>query len=406
MASIKDVPVFGMLDGLKVWSTGSVVASPYTSSVWAENGATVIHAEQTGGKDVCRGIPFAWEQEHRNELLVAVNTPTPEGKEIFLKMCEWADIWIESAKGGTYEKWGLTDEVVWEVNPKLVILHVSGYGQKGDPAYVSRASYDAAGQAFGGYIFANGFPEPMPPMKAVPYTCDYMTALNGAWMALAAYIKAQRTGKGESIDLAQFEIMTKLMLHYPATTLNTGKVIGRAGNDDPVFAGYSIYKCGDGNYIFVGAVGASPMGKAIKLLGMENDPDYTPGMPLINKNIQPEFAARFDGKLKEFCESMPAADVDHKLAEAKVPCAQIMNFEQAKDNPHYIARKTFAEWDDPTHGLMKGVCAMPNEVQCKNNPAQIWRGAPLYGADTRDVLRDFGYDEAAIDALYEKGIVK
>lgn len=185
MASTKDIPQFGQLSGLKVLSTGTVVAQPYAAMLMAEAGATVIHVESTLAPDTCRAIKYAWNQEHRNELAMALNIPSPEGREIFLKLIRWADIWMESSNGGTYQKWGLTDEYLWEHNPKLVIVHVSGFGQEGDPQYVSRASYDAIGQAFGGYMFINGMPEPNPPMRAVPYTCDYVTALNACWAALA-----------------------------------------------------------------------------------------------------------------------------------------------------------------------------------------------------------------------------
>jgi crotonobetainyl-CoA:carnitine CoA-transferase CaiB-like acyl-CoA transferase len=404
MASIKDVPAFGMLEGLKVLSTGSVIAGPWAAGAFAENGATVIHAESTAGKDTLRGIKYCWEQEHRNELVIALNTPSDEGKEIFLKMCEWADIWIESSKGGTYEKWGLSDEVIWERNPKLVCVHVSGYGETGDPGFVNRASYDAAGQCMGGYAFVNGFPDPMPPMKAVPYTCDYTTTLNVAWMSLAAYICAQRTGKGESIDLAQFEVMTKLMAHYPATAAMDGVALGRSGNDDPTFAGYSLYPCGDGNYVFVGAVGKNPLKKLVYKIGLQDHEEYFDDMQMATRALYPKFAVDLDEAIKAYCADKTSLEVDAIFAEEGVPSAPVMTLVQALDHPHYIARGVWAEWDDPTYGTMKGVNAYP--VNAKNNPAQIWRGAPLYGADTRDVLADFGYSEADIDGLFERGIVK
>ncbi|HEX9013359.1 MAG TPA: CoA transferase, partial [Anaerolineaceae bacterium] len=195
MANTSDVPKFGMLSGLKVFSTGTVVAAPYAASLFAENGATVIHAESTASPDTCRSIKYAWNQEHRNELGMALDIPSPEGKEIFLKLCQWADIWIESSRGGTYARWGLADEVIWERNPRLVIVHVSGFGQEGDPDYTCRESSDPIDQAFGGYMSINGMPAPEPPLRAVPYASDYVTALNAAWAGLAAYTRAQITGQ-------------------------------------------------------------------------------------------------------------------------------------------------------------------------------------------------------------------
>lgn len=401
MAKTSDVPKFGPLAGLKVFSTGSVVASPFSAMLFAESGATVIHAESASAPDTCRAIQYAWNQEHRNELGMAINIPTPEGKDIFFKMIKWADIWFESSKGGTYAKWGLTDEVIHEANPKLVIVHVSGFGQEGDPAYVNRASYDAIGQAFGGYMYINGFPEPNPPMRANPYTCDYITALNGAWAALAAYQRAKETGKGEVIDIAQFEVMMKIQLHYPMTYFQEGKVLARNGNADPKFAGYSAYKCEDGNYVFIGLVGGGPMKKGKKLLGLEGDPDFPDGMQLALQGTPS--GIKLNDAIQGFCDKYPAAEVDRIFMESGVPCSIILNVEMAEKNSHYIAREVFTEWEDPQYGKVKGVNILP---KFQKAPGQIWRGAPLYGQDNSDVLKEFGYSQEEVDALYEKGVLR
>jgi len=401
MAKTTDVPKFGMLSGIKVFSTGTVVAAPFAAMLMAENGATVIHAESTVAPDTCRSIKYAWNQEHRNELALAINIPTPEGKEIFFKMIKWADIWIESSKGGTFTKWGLSDEVLWKENPKLVIVHISGFGQEGDPAYVNRASYDAIGQAFGGYMFINGMPEPNPPQRAVPYTCDYVTALNAAWSALAAYIKVKETGKGESLDFAQFEMMTKIQLHYPMTYFMDKKVLMRQGNADPSFAGYTAYKCKDGNYVFIGLVGGGPMKRALPLLGLVGDPDFPAGIQLALKTTPA--GKKLDQAVQAYCDKYPAEQVDKQLMEADVPCSIIYSIDMAEKNSHFEARKVFAEWDDPQYGKVKGVNVFPH---AKNNPPEIWRGAPLYGMDNDDVLKEFGYTKEQIDELYTKGVLK
>lgn len=401
MARTTDVPKFGQLSGVKVLSTGTVVAEPFAASLFAENGATVINVESALVPDVCRSIKYAWNQEHRNELSLAVNIPTPEGREIFLKLIKWADIWMESSKGGTYAKWGLTDEFIWTQNPKLVIVHVSGFGQEGDPEYVKRASYDAVGQAFGGYMFLNGFPEPSPPLRANPYTCDYVTALNAAWAALAAFYRAQKTGKGESVDLAQFEMMTKIQLHYPMTYFQDGELLTRNGNADPKFAGYSVYKCKDGNYVFIGLVGGGPIARAKPLLGLENDPDFPPKMQLAL--VGTPAGEKLEAAIQAFCDKHDALEVDKIFMDHDVPCSVINTVAMMENNPHVIAREVFAEWDDPQYGRVKGVNVMP---RYKREKGRIWRGAPLYGQDNSDVLCEFGYTQEEIDALYEKGVLR
>jgi len=401
MANTSDVPKFGPLAGVKVLSSGSVVASPFSAMLFAEAGATVIHAESAAAPDTCRAIQYAWNQEHRNELALAINFPTDEGKEVFFKLIKWADIWFESSKGGTYAKWGLTDEVILKANPKIVIVHVSGFGQKGDPDYVNRASYDAIGQAFGGYMAINGFPEPNPPMRANPYTCDYITALNGAWAALAAYHHAKETGKGEVIDIAQFEVMMKIQLHYPMTFFQDGKLLKRNGNADPKFAGYSVYKCKDGNYVFIGMVGGGPLKKGLKLIGISGDPDFPDGMQLALQGTPA--GIKLTAGIEAFCAAHDAEEVDKIFMENGVPCSTIYTVELAEKNSHYLAREVFAEWEDPQYGKVKGVNILP---KFEKAPGKIWRGAPLYGQDNSDVLKEFGYSQEQIDAMYEKGVLR
>jgi crotonobetainyl-CoA:carnitine CoA-transferase CaiB-like acyl-CoA transferase len=401
MVKSTDIPTFGNLHGLKVLSTGTVVAEPYAASLMAEQGADVIHVESSVAPDTCRAIRYAWNQEHRNERCMALNIPSPEGKAIFLQLIEWADIFMESSKGGTYDKWGLSDEVLWQHNPKLVIVHVCGFGQKGDPVYVARASYDAIGQAFGGYMYINGMPDPNPPMRAVPYTCDYITALNACWAALAAYLNVQRTGKGEMIDIAQFEMMTKIQLHYPMTFFQDHVQLERQGNADPKFAGYSAYKCKDGNYVFIGLVGGGPMKRGLPLLGLADDPDFPAGIQLALHGTPA--GAKLDAAIQAFCDQYTAEEVDAKFMEIEVPCSVIMKYEMMERNPHYIAREVFTEWDDPKYGRVKGVNALPH---FQNNPSQIWRGAPLYGMDNDDILAELGYTPEQIEELYQKKVVK
>ncbi len=391
-----------MLSGLKVLSTGSVVAAPHATSLFAENGATVIHVESTVAPDTCRSIKYAWNQEHRNELGMAFNIPTPEGKQIFFKLCQWADIWIESSRSGTYDRWGLADEAIWERNPRLVIVHVSGFGQEGDPEYTYRPGYDAIGQAFGGYMYINGMPEPNPPLRTVPNTCDYVTALNAAWAALAAYTKAQVSGKGESIDLAQFEMMTKIQLNYPMAYFQDGRVLERNGNDDPKLAGHSAYRCQDGIYVFIELAGEAPLKQALSFLGLDRDPDFWDGMMLVPKSAPA--GEKLNKAIQAFCDGHTAAEVDRICLQNEVPCSVVNNLAMAEENPHYAARKVFAEWEDPQYGKVKGVNVLP---RARNNPPRIWRGAPLYGQDNDDLLREFfGYDDEQIEELYQKEVLK
>ena len=240
-----DRPKFGNLQNLKVLNAGAVIAAPFVCELFAEQGADVIELESTVAPDMYRMYGDAWSVDRRNQRMITLNIPSPEGKEILLQMVKWADVLVESSKGGTWEKWGLTDEVLWEANPALVILHISGFGNWGDPDYVRKASFDPIGQAFSGYSNLNGFPD-SPPSVTKPFTGDFMTGLMGAWATLAAVIRARETGEGESIDCCQFEALVRLQGATLSDGINHGIQPMRIGNEDLVGACAGAQKCKDG----------------------------------------------------------------------------------------------------------------------------------------------------------------
>ena len=157
-----DRPKFGNLQNLKVLNAGAVIAAPFVCELFAEQGADVIELESTVAPDMYRMYGDAWSVDRRNQRMITLNIPSPEGKEILLQMVKWADVLVESSKGGTWEKWGLTDEVLWEANPALVILHISGFGNWGDPDYVRRRRSTHRARRSRAIRTSTGFPDSRP----------------------------------------------------------------------------------------------------------------------------------------------------------------------------------------------------------------------------------------------------
>lgn len=398
----EEIPSFGTLRNLKVINAAAVVAGPFMCGLFAEQGADVIELESTRAQDMFRNFGDAWSTERRNQRMSSLNIPTPEGKAVLLRMIKWADLLVESNKGGTWKKWGLTDEVLWEANPKLVIVHISGFGQTGDPDYVSRPSFDSIGQAFSGFMSINGMPEPNPPYVTKPFTGDYITGLFGAWSALAGVIRARETGIGESIDVAQYEAMARLQGNYLSDGVNKGIQYPRMGNLDVIGACNGTERCKDG-WIFIAVGGAAPVRKLINLLGFEHDPDFEGIIQTIDRQ-HPQRAKKFVKALETFCAERTVDEVDRILSQLKVPCSKIMTYQMMLDHPHYQARETITEWhDEMTNRTVKGVNMIP---KFKKNPGQIFRGGAKYGTDNEDVMHEFGYTDKEIKALYEKGIMK
>ena len=204
---------FGPLQGVKVLNLSQAIAGPFACAMLGDLGADVIGIENPKGRDTSRPNPVlpGWgtRMDRRNSRSLCMDVRHGRGRELFYKLLEDADILVDGFRGGQMDKWGMSDEALWEVNPALVIVHISGFGQTGDPGYVSRASFDAIGQAFSGYMEMNGFPD-RAPVPAFPQPSDYFVGLFAIVGALAALNRAKETGQGDSIDAAQYEAMVRV----------------------------------------------------------------------------------------------------------------------------------------------------------------------------------------------------
>jgi L-carnitine CoA-transferase len=256
---------FGPLQGVRIVSTGTLIAQPFAAELAAEMGAEVIQIERPGSGDAGwrtlgatlpardgAHVATNWIQERRNVLCVTLDLSQPRGRDLFLKLIPGCDIWMESSKPGTYPRWGLDDQTLWKVNPKLVITHVSGYGQTGDPDYIKRTSYDIVGQAFGGSMYQTGYPE-TPPTRAAPWTGDYMTAMFTAWSSLAALTYARAHGVGQAIDVAQFEAIHRTLGGTMLEYFHKGQVRERSGNKGQGFQPLDSFQTADG-WVAMGAL--------------------------------------------------------------------------------------------------------------------------------------------------------
>ena len=395
-------PHFGVLDGVKVFVTGTNIAGPFAGSLMAEMGAKVLQAEAPNIACQTRGN-LTWSQNHRNEYSITLNTAIARGKEIFLKLIEWADIWIEAGRPGSYEKRGLSDEVCWEHNPKLSIVHVSGYGQFGPTK--DKASYDVSGQAMGGYMYMNGVSPTSGPLKVNPYLSDYVTAYNACIVALAGYIHAKNFGEGDSCDVAQFDNMFRLLDNFPANWFNKGypkagePVPFRTGNKADMACCFSFYDTKDGSAIFVGMVGQGPVMRGYPIIGMgkvgEGDiPEKCTGFPLFDPR-----GAKAEKLMEEFCAARTAIELEEIFEANGIPCQRAYGPEDIINDPQYEAREDIIEWEDTVFGEMKGIGLVNRFTK---NPSKVVSSAPTFGEHNRDVLTTLGYSAEEIDDMYAK----
>lgn len=397
----KKMPNFGPLNGVNVIHATSSVAAPFCAQMMADLGAAVIWVENPSALCISRVPPaYTAKQDRRNQRSLCLDIPSAEGKEVFLGLLKDADIFIESSKGGQYEKWGLADEVLWNVNPKLVIVHISGFGQTGVEEYVTRGSFDPIAQAFSGYMNLNGYPD-RPGIPAFPYTADYITGLYAYGAALAALNHSRQTGQGDSVDVAQFEVLIRSQGRDVAEYLNTGKLPLREGDHSQSFAGYGNYTCSDGKSVYMLILGGGVLKKSLSILGLEYGSESFPeNMPSVMHGTPS--GDLLEIKINEFCSTRTAEEVEMLFNSLGIPCSRVYDYEMIAADPHYKAREVFIEWETEKGEKIKGINVFP---KFKKNPGKVWRGLPNVGMDNEEILNELGYSNDEIDNLYEKKIL-
>lgn len=397
----KTKPTFGPLSGVKVVYQAVEVAAPTAAAMMADWGADVIWLENTYYGDTMRDTMFIKEQARRNQRSVSMNPFSEEGREVFFRLIKDADIFIQAGKGPTYERKGLGDDVLWEVNPKLVIVHVSGFGQYGSKERISRPAYDHMIQAFGGYMAQNGTVDK--PFAAAPIPGDYFTAVNTVGAALAGVIHARETGQGESIDVAMFEIMARMGLYYNINYLNAGITYPRPADRSQDLCGIGTFEAADGDIAIV-LYGAKENHWLLDKIGLghlwgtEDIPDGSTALWLTNPH-----AEEIQEHIEKWVKSKTLDELEALLAEANIPANRVYSIADMVEDEHYQARNCFIEWENREGKTIKGFKPVP---EFKRNPGKVWRPMPKLGYDTEAVLAEAGYSEEEIAHLAENGTIR
>ena len=411
------IPEFGPLAGMRVICSGSLVAMPFAATMLADFGAEIIHIERPGVGDTLRMLaPFAtingkkvstaWAQDARNKLSLSLelNLKHEEVKELFYGLIKEADVFMENMVW--LEKLGIYDEELLKVNPKLVIVHVSGMGHKefgGVPSVCNRASYDMIGQAFSGWMDLQGEADADPAI-AKPYTNDFVSAFATLFGTMIAYTNAQKTGVGQVVDIAQFEAMAQYMCGtYTAYTM-AGIVSKRTGNFQPAFQPYNLFKSSDGFLVALGAFGPGVYKRCIPAMGIDveyyNYKDCSSGV----EAVASEKGRELNDKVVEWCAAHTAQEIETIMEGARVPCATVNNAKSAFENEHFNKRNDWIKYVDQTVG--EEVTAFGIAPKLSVTPGQVWRGAPSMGQDTDAILKTIlGYDDEKIADLRSKKLI-
>ncbi|MDO4887425.1 MAG: L-carnitine CoA-transferase [Actinomycetaceae bacterium] len=394
-------PSFGPLDDVKVVYSAVEIAAPTAAEIMSEWGADVTWIENTWTGDSMRDTTWVKEMERRNQRSISMNPFSDEGREILLRLVTDADIFIESSKGPTFARKGITDEMLWQANPRLVIVHVSGFGHTGDQAMVGSAAYDLTVAAYAGIIAQNGTPEQ--PMNIAPYSGDYFNSLMIISAALAALHKAKASGVGESIDLAMYETLLRVGAYYMMDYLNAGVTYPRPGARHQNLCAIGEYACKDG-YIGLCVYGV-PQNKYLletiglgDLWGTEEYPEDTSALWLDGPK-----ADLIQRKLEEYLLTQNKADVQRDFTAHKIAAQVVNEFEDIVASDHAAQRECFIEWENASGQIVKGLNTFPKFAR---NPGGFWRPTPPLGYDTRDVLTRAGFTDEDLERFERSGSVR
>ena len=259
------------------------------------------------------------------------------------------------------------------------------------------------GQAFSGWLNLQGEPNKDPSISK-PYTNDFVSAFAALFGTLAGYTCAQRTGKGQVVDIAQFEAMAQYMCGtYTAYTM-TGKVAQRTGNNNPAFQPYNLFRSSDGFLVALGAFGPGVFNRCIPAMGLDveyfNYKDCSSGPAAV---ASPK-GRELNDTVVAWCASHTAAQIESAMEGARVPCATVNTAKSAFENEHFKSRNDWISYEDQTVGA--AVTAFGIAPKLSETPGQVWRGAPALGQDTDAILKTIlGYDDAKIAELKAKKLI-
>ena len=394
----------GPLDGIRVLELGQLIAGPFASRMLAEFGADVIKIETPVTGDPLRkwrmlheGTSVWWAAQSRNKRSVTLNLRDPEGQEIARRLAAEADVVIENFRPGALEGWGLGWDTLHELNPKLVMLRVSGYGQTGP--YRDLPGFGVIGEAMGGLRHLSGEPGRTPVRVGVSIG-DSLAALHGViGILLALRHRDQNGGEGQMIDVALYESVFNMMESLLPEYSVFGAVRQAAGSSLPGIAPSNAYRCHDGKFALIAGNGDSIFRRLMEVI---ERPDLGDDPALAQNDGRVANVERIDTAISAWTEQRSLDEVLAHLNEARIPAGKIYDVADIAADPHYRAREMIVDSTlaDGTPVQVPGVLPKLNAT-----PGTIRTLAPELGQHTDEVLATLGLDDAKRAALRARGII-
>ena len=392
------------LSGLRVIELGQLIAGPFASKILAEFGADVIKIEPPKTGDPLRtwrllheGTSVWWAAHARNKRSVTLDLRQPEGQEVIRKLAADADILIENFRPGAMEKWGLGFKDLHAINPKLIMLRVSGYGQSGP--YRDRPGFGVIGEAMGGLRYLSGEPG-RPPVRVGVSIGDTLSGLHGViGVMMALRHREQQGGVGQEVDVALYESVFNMMESLLPEYSKFGVIRQPSGASMPGIVPTNAYLCKDGRYALIAGNGDSIYKRLMEAIGRE---DLASDPNLANNVGRAANAERIDAAISAYTEQHSLDFVLEEMNKAGVPAGKSFDAADIAHDPHYQARDMILDATLPDGSTVQVPGIVPKLSQ---TPGQITRSAPELGQHTAEVLEELGIGAAQQADWKERGII-
>jgi formyl-CoA transferase len=394
----------GPLSGLKIVELGQLIAGPFAAKTLGDFGADVIKIEPPQEGDPLRkwrllkdGTSVWWQVQSRNKRSLAMDLKTPEAQDIVRRLASESDILIENFRPGAMEAWGLGPEALHALNPRLIMLRISGYGQTGP--YRDKPGFGVVAEAMSGLRHLTAEPGRIPVRVGVSIG-DTLASLHGVIGILMALHERKQSGLGQVIDVALYEAvfncMESLLPEYSAF----GAVREAAGSALPGIAPTNAYLCADGGYVLVAGNGDSIFKRLMKAIGRS---DLADDLGLANNAGRVTRVEELDAAIGQWTAQHSVDAALKVLDAAGVPAGKIYNIADIAADPHYQARGMI---QNITLGDGSALSVPGLVPKLSRTPGAHRRNAPNLGQDSDAVLSELGISAEQIQAMRARGIIQ
>jgi succinyl-CoA:(S)-malate CoA-transferase subunit B len=393
------------LDGLTVLDLATFVAAPFCCTLLAEFGADVIKVEQPGrGDDLRRlgtaaadGLSYWWLVESRNKKSITCNLRTPEGQALIRRLAAGSDVLAENFRPGTMERWDLGWEDLRAVNPGLVMVRISAFGQTGP--YRERPGFGRIAAAMSGISYLSGYPDRPPVTPGTPTIPDYLAGAMGAFGALVALEHRRHTGDGQVVDVGLYEPMLRMLDELVPVYGATGYVRERIGSATEYVVPHDHYRARDGGWVAIACTNDRMFERLAAAMGR-------PGLAAEYPTMATRLAARarLDGIVQDWVGAADAREILARLDAAEVPCGPVASVRDLFEDPHVRARDNIVRVPSPLGGVLSMVGVVPRLTA---SPGAVEHAGPVAaGTHNEEVYCGrLGLSRDDLRALADKGIV-